>query len=263
MSLLLLLQSRMLLIGVSYTPTRSKCQDGRSPPRRSRSSGCSRSSRGRHTTSPSSCGARCTSSGLAQRATSTPSPSGSSTAGLAEAREEWNGNRRRTVYSITDRGRAALREWLATPPAPARVESEAHLRLLYANYGSKDDLLRTIQSIEDDAQRTIDHYARLATEYAHGEGLFPDRIHVNALVASLSIQQARAAVHWARFVSRRRRGMGNDRAGRHRMGHRDLVANCARAAERPAQPQNGPLAHSHPSTLVMATGPVSGLAGED
>ncbi len=120
------------------------------------------------------------------------------TAGLVEAREEWNGDRRRTVYSITDRGREALREWLATPPAAARVESEAHLRLLYANYGSKDDLLATIQSIEDDAQTTIDHYCRLAIEYARGEGLFPDRIHVNALVASLSIQQARAAVRWAR-----------------------------------------------------------------
>ena len=59
--------------------------------------------------------------------------------GLAEARKEWNGDRKRTVYSITDRGRDALREWLATPPAVARVESEAHLRLLYANYGSKDD----------------------------------------------------------------------------------------------------------------------------
>ena len=102
------------------------------------------------------------------------------------------------MYSITDRGREALREWLATPPTAARVESEAHLRLLYANYGSKDDLLATIQSIEDDAQTTIDHYARLATEYARGEGLFPDRIHVNALVASLSIEQARAAVRWAR-----------------------------------------------------------------
>ena len=85
------------------------------------------------------------------------------------------------------------------PPAGSRVESEAHLRLLYANYGSKDDLLRTLQSIEDDGQRTIDHYARLGTEYAHGEGLFPERIHVNALIASLSIEQARAAVRWARW----------------------------------------------------------------
>ena len=80
----------------------------------------------------------------------------------------------------------------------ARVESEAHLRLLYANYGSKDDLLATIQWIEDDARRTIDHYAQLGTEYARGEGLFPDRIHVNALLASLSIEQARATVRWAR-----------------------------------------------------------------
>jgi PadR family transcriptional regulator, regulatory protein AphA len=121
-------------------------------------------------------------------------------AGLAEAREEWNGDRRRTVYSITDRGREALREWLSTPPADARVESEAHLRLLYANYGSKDDLLSAIQSIEDDAQRTIDHYTRLLTEYARGEGLFPERIHVNALLGSLSIEQARAAVRWARWA---------------------------------------------------------------
>lgn len=118
--------------------------------------------------------------------------------GLAEARKEWNGNRKRTVYSITDGGREALREWLATPPAPARVESEAQLRLLYANYGSKDDLLATIQSIEDDAQSTIDHYAQLVTEYARGDGLFPDRIHVNALLGSLSIEQARATVRWAR-----------------------------------------------------------------
>ena len=121
-------------------------------------------------------------------------------AGLAEAREEWNGDRRRTVYSITEPGRGALREWLATPPADSRVESEAHLRLLYANYGSKDDLLRAIQAIEDDAQKTIDHYARLLTEYARGEGLFPDRIHVNALVGSLSIEQARAAVRWTRWA---------------------------------------------------------------
>ena len=30
-------------------------------------------------------------------------------AGLADAREEWNGDRRRTVYSITEKGRSAFR----------------------------------------------------------------------------------------------------------------------------------------------------------
>ena len=147
--------------------------------------------------------------------------------GLAEARKEWNGDRKRTVYSITDRGRDALRDWLATPPAPARVESEAQLRLLYANYGSKDDLLATIQSIEDDAQSTIDHYAQLVTEYARGEGLFPDRIHVNALLGSLSIEQARATVRWAQLSRSRRPSVGNDRDTRHRMGRQNDAARCA------------------------------------
>jgi PadR family transcriptional regulator AphA len=121
-------------------------------------------------------------------------------AGLAEAREEWNGDRRRTVYSITDRGREALREWLGTTSAAQRVESEPHLRLLYANCGSKEDLLAAIDRIEADAEETIEHFVRLGTEYARGEGLFPDRIHVNALLATLSIEQARGAARWARWA---------------------------------------------------------------
>jgi DNA-binding PadR family transcriptional regulator len=121
-------------------------------------------------------------------------------AGLAEAHEEWNGDRRRTVYSITDRGREALRDWLATPPGDSRLESEAHLRVLYGNYGSKDELLGAIAAIEDDAQRTIDHYTRVGTEYARGEGPFPDRIHVNALITTLSIEQARAPLRWGRWA---------------------------------------------------------------
>lgn len=118
-------------------------------------------------------------------------------AGLAEAHEEWNGDRKRTVYSITDHGRAALREWLTTESATPRLESELHLRLLYANYGSRDDLLGTIDHIQRNAEATIEHYTQLGGEYARGEGLFPQRIHVNALLASLSIEQARAAVRWA------------------------------------------------------------------
>ena len=118
-------------------------------------------------------------------------------AGFAEAREEWNGDRKRSVYSITPAGRDALQEWLATPSAGQRLESESHLRLLFANYGTKADLLATIERVETDANEVIEHYAALSREYARGEGLFPERIHVNALLATLSIEQARAAARWA------------------------------------------------------------------
>ena len=118
--------------------------------------------------------------------------------GLAEAREEWNGDRRRTVYSITDRGRARLEEWLGTDVPPVRVESEAYLRILFGNVGSKEDILRALRRIEDDATAMSRHYVQLGGEYARGEGLFPDRIHVNALLVSLAIAQGNATAAWAR-----------------------------------------------------------------
>src|SRR5262245_23598394 len=121
-------------------------------------------------------------------------------AGLAEAREEWNGDRKRTVYSITARGREELRGWLRTASAPPRLESEPHLRLLYANYGSKEDLLAALEQMQNQAEQSIEHYTLLGGEYAQGKGLFPARIHVNALLASLAIAQGRATAEWARWA---------------------------------------------------------------
>src|SRR5215831_14123402 len=50
-------------------------------------------------------------------------------AGLAQAREEWTGGRRRTIYSITRTGRTALAEWLSAPGSQQRYESEALLKV--------------------------------------------------------------------------------------------------------------------------------------
>jgi PadR family transcriptional regulator AphA len=121
-------------------------------------------------------------------------------AGLAGSREEWHGERKRTVYSITREGRDALSAWLATPTAPSRLESEPHLRVLYANYGTKDDVLESIERVEADADASLEHFDGLLGEYDRGEGLFPERIHVNVLMAALVVAQARAAVDWARWA---------------------------------------------------------------
>ncbi|HEX2302479.1 MAG TPA: PadR family transcriptional regulator [Gaiella sp.] len=121
-------------------------------------------------------------------------------AGLAEAHDEWNGDRKRTMYSITESGRAALRDWLATAPASQRLEAEAYIRIMFGNSGTKDDLLRAIERIEHDAEAQVDHFRRLGGEYARGEGLFPERIHVNALIATLGIEQGLATARWARWA---------------------------------------------------------------
>ena len=122
-------------------------------------------------------------------------------AGLASAEIVWNGDRKRTVYSITPEGRAAVRDWLAEEPGAQRVESEPALRILYGNLGSKDDLLAAIARVAADADAAIAHFCDLGREYAGGDGRFPDRVHVNALLLTLMVEQARAASRWATWAS--------------------------------------------------------------
>jgi PadR family transcriptional regulator, regulatory protein AphA len=121
--------------------------------------------------------------------------------GYALATEEWNGHRKRTIYAITPKGRDALRRWLGEPPAGQRLESEAALRILYGNLGSKADLLAAVARVATDAEDAIEHFRRLGDEYARGEGRFPGRIHVNALLLTLMVEQARAAACWAEWAT--------------------------------------------------------------
>ena len=117
--------------------------------------------------------------------------------GLAASEVVWNGDRKRTVYSITAKGSAALRSWLHEESASQRLESEPALRVLYGNLGSKEDLLGAIGRIAADADESIRHFSELGDEYARGDGPFSERIHVNALILTLMIEQARAAARWA------------------------------------------------------------------
>src|SRR5215469_8270629 len=64
--------------------------------------------------------------------------------GLATAATERNGGRTRTIYSITDEGRQALRTWLADPAAGPVLESEQLLKVFFADHGSTKDLLTTL-----------------------------------------------------------------------------------------------------------------------
>jgi DNA-binding PadR family transcriptional regulator len=123
-------------------------------------------------------------------------------AGLAATRTEWNGGRKRTVYSITDPGRAALVEWLAEGSSPQRYETEALLKVFFAENGTRDDLLRAIRELRDEARTAIEHFQRIADIYARGEGAYPDRFALSAITARLLIEQQAATVRWATWAER-------------------------------------------------------------
>ena len=120
--------------------------------------------------------------------------------GLATASHEFTGRRRRTVYTITGEGREALRRWLDEPGQPPLVEFEGVVKVLFAEQGTKDQLLTTLRSIRDQAERTRDEHVALAGDLAETGGPFPDRLHVNELVFKFMWEQAETVIRWASWA---------------------------------------------------------------
>lgn len=117
--------------------------------------------------------------------------------GLARCRQELVGRRPRTVYSITAAGRRALRSWLAEPSAPLTLESEALVRLFFAEHGTIGDLLAAVRTIRDEAVETEREVAEMVESYAHDGGPFPERLHVTALMGKLLYSHREALRRWA------------------------------------------------------------------
>ena len=118
--------------------------------------------------------------------------------GLATASVEDNGERRRTRYSITEEGRTALKQWLAQPSAPPQFESEALVRVEFAEQGGKEDLLRTLRDLRKQADESKDRLLAQLKGYVDEGAPFPERMHIHALIGPLMIEQAALLSDWAR-----------------------------------------------------------------
>ncbi len=120
--------------------------------------------------------------------------------GMATARKEFVGERSRTVYTITDEGRSALTEWMATTPRPPILEAEALLRLLFADHGSIDDAMAALDALTTDAAETYEQVLRINAGYVDGEHPFPDRVHVSVLFATFQLEFSDLIMRWAEFA---------------------------------------------------------------
>src|SRR5688572_16631615 len=70
--------------------------------------------------------------------------------GYLEARKEPGRTRERTVYSLTDRGLEALREWARTPVGFTPLKSEPLLRLLIADLVGEEVTRESIGTLRGD-----------------------------------------------------------------------------------------------------------------
>jgi DNA-binding PadR family transcriptional regulator len=120
--------------------------------------------------------------------------------GLAEASHAFDGRRPRTVYSITQAGRQALRNWLDTPGRGPTLEFEALVQVAFADQGDRDQLLRNLRAIRDAAETRRTEALERGREYVQTGGRFPDRLAVIALTGKLLLEQTELLVRWSAWA---------------------------------------------------------------
>lgn len=102
--------------------------------------------------------------------------------GLACAEQQPVGARPRSVYSITDAGREALREWLGTPSEGFSLHFEPLLRVHLALGGTREDLLHSVEAARDEAEQLLRQAMLIGQEFVDGRHQFGNQVHIRGLV---------------------------------------------------------------------------------
>jgi len=120
--------------------------------------------------------------------------------GLAKATREYTGRRPRTIYAITPKGREALSRWLDEPTQLPVVEFDAAVKVQFAEQGTKEQLLVTLRSVREQAERVRAEHRALAADLLLPTTRFPDRRHVNELVMKFMWEQNETVLRWAAWA---------------------------------------------------------------
>jgi PadR family transcriptional regulator, regulatory protein AphA len=98
----------------------------------------------------------------------------------------------RTHYRLTDKGREALREWLATPARFARIQNEPVVRLLGAEFADRESVLAGLAALRTEIAELAE-----SLDSARGrEPELPHRATALALNQSLARRILQAHLDW-------------------------------------------------------------------
>jgi DNA-binding PadR family transcriptional regulator len=90
--------------------------------------------------------------------------------GYLDAHQEPGRTKPRTRYTLTDKGRDALRRWLATPAAFPRIQHEPAVRVLAADLVDRATIRASLQALRaelDEQERLLDEAEAVAAELPH------------------------------------------------------------------------------------------------
>lgn len=72
-----------------------------------------------------------------------------SEAGLVEGRDAPRGDRKRTVYAITDDGLSELKDWLRRPPETREMREEGLLKLFFSGVIAAEEAAETLRAMRE------------------------------------------------------------------------------------------------------------------
>ena len=121
--------------------------------------------------------------------------------GLARSATRRNGQRTRTVYTITAEGRRALAGWLQQPGEGPVLEFEQLLKVFFADNGTKADLLATLAAAQAWARARCQESLAIGEQYRGGSGPFPERLPELQLTSRFLTDFYLLVGEWARWAA--------------------------------------------------------------
>lgn len=97
-------------------------------------------------------------------------------AGLVAGTSEPTGERRRTVYRLTPKGRRALRAWLAAPGQSYELRDEGLLKLFFAGALAPDEAVALVRSVREQHEAVLARLLDIREESAGRRPRFPSYV---------------------------------------------------------------------------------------
>src|SRR5262249_37558272 len=118
----------------------------------------------------------------------------------ASATAGHTGKRPKTSYRITAAGRRALQAWVVQPAAGPSLSFEALVKVKFADFGSKDALLRQLRAVQDEAERMLAYGAQLGELSVDADAEPVADEHTNVFVWRFLWDYFQALRGWARWA---------------------------------------------------------------
>ncbi len=96
-----------------------------------------------------------------------------SEAGLVEGAEAPRGERKRTVYAITEAGEAALRDWLRQPPRTYEMRDEGLLKLFFAGVLPREEAVEIVRAIRERHARALEQLRAIEPKALEKDDPYP------------------------------------------------------------------------------------------